>query len=50
MKEYGRIEAKLVYFFDIKCRFMYKTRGMDIVQCEEFVQPHKIFQNYAVLG
>ena len=50
LKEYGRIEAKLVYFFDIKCRFMYKTLGMDIVQCEEFVLPHKIFQNFAVLG
>ena len=50
LKEYGRIEAKLVYFFDIKCRFMYKTLGMDIVQCEEFVQPHKIFQKFAVLG
>ena len=50
LKEYGRIEAKLVYFFDIKCRFMFKTLGMDIVQCEEFVQPHKIFQNFAVLG
>ena len=29
---------------------MYKTLGMDIVQCEEFVQPGQIFQNFAVLG